>query len=123
MLGNHTFNPEGDWLRAFAIFNVNWVIGLVVVKIVGAPLRPLYAVMNRDYNAAPRVMGNRCRVITSQVTDRQMGQAEVTTKGAPLVLNVRAREGQAFQKDDEAVIIAKDKETGVYTIGTPKGKT
>lgn len=116
MLGNYYFNPEGTWGRALLVFSLNWVLGLLVVKIVGAPLRPLYAVMNRDYNAAPKVMGNQCRVITSQVTFQQMGQAEVTTKGAPLVLNVRAQEGHTFEKEDTAVIVGRDKESGVYTI-------
>ena len=120
MLGNYYLNPEGSWLRAFGIFNVNWVLGLVVIKIVGAPLRPLYAVMNRDYNAAPKVLGSSCRIITSGVTHEQMGQAEVNTKGAPLVLNVRAQENQEFKKDDTAVVVSRDKESGVYTIGPKK---
>jgi hypothetical protein len=120
MLGNYYFNPAGSWLRAFAVFNVNWVLGLVVVKLVAAPLRPLYAVMNRDFNAAPKVLGSQCRVITRQVTPNQLGQAEVATKGAPLILNVRAQENREFKKDDVAVVVNKDKETGVYTIGPMK---
>lgn len=121
MLGNYYFNPEGTWGLALLVFSINWVLGLVVVKIVGAPLRPLYAIMNRDYNAAPKVMGNQCRIITTQVTHEQMGQAEVATKGAPLVLNVRARKDHEFVKDDIAVIVAKDRESGVYTIA-PESK-
>jgi hypothetical protein len=120
MLGNYYLNPEGTWGRAVLVFSVNWVLGLLVVKIVGAPLRPLYALMNRDYNAAPKVMGNRCRVITTKVAAAHLGQAEVTTKGAPLVLNVKAQEGHEFKKDDTAVIVARDKESGVYTIGPAK---
>lgn len=116
ILGNYYFNPEGTWLRAFGIFGCNWVLSLLLVKVLASPLRPLYAVMNRDYNAAPKVMGSQCRIITTQVSAEQMGQAEVTTKGAPLVLNVRAQEDQIFKKDETAVIVAKDKESGVYTI-------
>jgi hypothetical protein len=97
ILGNYYFNPMGSWLRAFAIFNVNWV-----------------------FNAAPQVMGSQCRIITTQVTASHLGQAEVATKGAPLVLNVRAQENQEFKKDDIAVIVSKDKETGAYTIGPVK---
>jgi len=116
MLGNYYFNPEALWVRGLGILGVNFVISLCVVKGVGAPLRPLYAMFNKDYNAPKKVMGRICRVTTTEVTETKMGQVEVTTKGAPIVLNVRAQAGHRFKRDDEAVIVGKDKQDNVYLL-------
>jgi hypothetical protein len=48
-----------------------------------------------------------------------MGQAEITTKGAPIVLNVLSRQNHSFTKDDKAVIVKKNTETGIYYIVPP----
>jgi hypothetical protein len=117
MLGNYYFNnPEAEWGRGFVVLGANLVISLGVVKVVAAPLRPVYALFNKDYNAPKKVLGRIGRVSTTEVTDKKMGQVEVTTKGAPIVLNVRAQKGHQFKRDDEAVIVGKDEQASVYLI-------
>ena len=116
MLGNYYYNPEALWGRGLGILGANFVISLCVVKGVGAPLRPLYAMFSKDYNAPKKVIGRIGRVTTTEVTETKMGQVEVTTKGAPIVLNVRAQAGHEFKRDDEAVIVRKDEQASVYLI-------
>ena len=120
VLGNYYYNPESLPSRAFGILVVNVVVGLVVVKTLGAPLRPFYAMFNRDYNAPKRVMGSLCQITTTQVTSTDMGQAEVRTKGAPILLNVLSKQDHRFAKGDEAVVVGKDKESGIHYIVPPK---
>ncbi len=120
VLGNYYYNPESLPSRAFGILVVNVVVALVVVKALGAPLKPFYAMFNRDYNAPKPVMGSLCRITTTQVTPTDMGQAEVRTKGAPILLNVLSQQDHRFAKGDEAVVVGKNKESGIHYIVPPK---
>ena len=63
----------------------------------------------KDYNAPRDVKGRICKVITTQVSEK-MGQAEVPTKGAPILLNVVANGDHVFHKGDEAVVVEKNEE-------------
>lgn len=116
MLGNHYLNPEGSGAMALAIFIGNFAVSTVVLKFVALPLRRFYLILNKDYNAPADVVGSVCTIVTTRVTAQKMGQAEVATKGTPLLLNVLARDGHAFQKGQEAVVVAKDDAKGVYRI-------
>ena len=73
-------------------------------------------VYNKDYNAAKEVVGGLCYVITTEVSANKMGQAEVKTKGAPIILNVIAQGDNILKKGDEAVVLERDKTRGIYYI-------
>lgn len=115
MIANHYLNPTGSLPAAMPIFAANLFASLSVCKVIGMPLRRLFMVFDKDSNASRSVMGRICTVITTQVSDK-LGQAEMPSKGAPILLNVVAEGGNIFHKGDEAVVIGKNKETGVYTI-------
>lgn len=115
MLGNHYFNARGSFLVALPIHAVSLVSSLVICRIFAMPLKKIYDMFNKDCNAPRKVTGRICIVTTTSVSDK-MGQAEVKTKGAPIVLNVISDSKHVFHKGDEAVVVAKDKEKGTYTI-------
>ena len=71
--------------------------------------------LKKDPNAPKDVVGRICKITTTQVS-KKMGQAEVPTKGAPILLNVISDEGHVFHKGDEAVVMSKDNDKGVYVI-------
>lgn len=116
ILGNYYLNPEMRLLPALGIFICNVAISGLVVKCLALPLKPFYAMFMKDYNAPRKVLGRRCHVVTAHVTQDQMGQVEVTTKGAPIRLNVRSKDDHAFKEGDEAVVVSKDKQAGIYFI-------
>jgi hypothetical protein len=116
MLGNHWLNPEGSGAMAVAIFFGNLAVSTVVLKFVALPLRSVYFILNKDYNAPGDVVGKVCRVVTTRVTMEKMGQAEVATKGAPILLNVLAREGHVFKRGEEALVVERDVAKGTYRI-------
>jgi len=116
MLGNYYLNPSGSMLMAVPIFLGNLVVSLFVMKILVAPLRRFYAMLNRDYNAPGKILGRICKIITTQVSQKKMGQAEVPTKGAPIVLNVLSQDEHVFGKGEEAVVVEKDDVKGTYLI-------
>ena len=72
--------------------------------------------LNKDYNAPGDVIGRIGNVITTQVTKDKMGQVEVSTKGAPIILNVLSQDDHKFARGDEAVVVSKDSERGTYLI-------
>jgi hypothetical protein len=116
MLGNHYLNRDGSVAMAVAIFIGDFAVSTLVLKFVALPLRTFYLMLNKDYNAPGDVVGKVCRVVTTQVTREKMGQAEVPTKGAPILLNVLARDAHVFQKGEEAVVVARDDAKGTYRI-------
>ncbi len=72
--------------------------------------------LNRDYNAAPEMVGQLCTVI-APADEKRLGQVEVTNPhGTPLLLNVRTVLGKKVQIGQKAVIIEQDKDSGVYLV-------
>jgi protein-S-isoprenylcysteine O-methyltransferase Ste14 len=116
MLGNYYFNPGGSMLVAAPIFLGNGIASAFVMKLCAVPLRRLYTMLNKDYNAPGEVLGRICKVTTTRVTKEKMGQAEVPTKGAPIILNVLSQDDHEFTRGEEAVVVAKDSEKGTYLI-------
>jgi hypothetical protein len=115
MFGNHYFNPSSSLLLAVPVYAISLVASLFICRIFAMPLKKVYDMFNKDYNAPRKVIGRICTVVTTSVSDK-MGQAEVKTKGAPIVLNVISDGEHVFNKGDEAVIVGRDKEKGIYTI-------
>ncbi|HNS22292.1 MAG TPA: DUF1449 family protein [Sedimentisphaerales bacterium] len=116
MLGNHYLNPEGSVAMMVAVFFGDLAISTLVLRFVAFPLRKLYILLNKDYNAPSDVVGQACRVVTTQVTNEKMGQVEVSTKGAPILLNAMARDAYVFQRGESAVVVKKDGDKGIYLI-------
>ena len=115
MFGNHYFNPMNSFLVALPVYAVGLVLSLAVCRVFAMPLKKIHEMFNKDYNAPKEVTGRICIVTTTSVSEK-MGQAEVKTKGAPIVLNVVSDSDHVFHKGDEAVIVALDKEKGIYKI-------
>lgn len=116
ILGNYYLNPEGSASMAVAILCGNIAISTVVLKFVALPLRSLFLILNKDYNAPADVMGSACTVVTTEVTREKIGQAEVATKGAPILLNVLARDEHVFKRGEKAIVVEKDGAKGTYRI-------
>ncbi|MCK5000400.1 MAG: DUF1449 family protein [Anaerohalosphaera sp.] len=115
MTGNHYFNPAGSMLLGLPIFAATLFVSACVCKVTIMPMRKMFSMFEKDSNAPRKVLGRICTVVTTELTDN-LGQAEVSTKGAPILLNVMAQQGCVFHKGDEAVVIEKNNEKGVYII-------
>ncbi len=116
ILGNYYLNPDRSTSMAVAILCGNVAISTVVLKFVALPLRKLFLILNKDYNAPAEVMGSACTVVTTEVTREKIGQAEVPTQGAPILLNVLARDEHVFKRGEKAVVVERDGAKGTYRI-------
>jgi hypothetical protein len=116
MLGNYYLNPEGSGAMTMAILVGDFAVSTLVLRFVALPLRKLYTLLNKDYNAPGDVVGKTCKVVTTHVTSEKMGQVEVPTKGAPILLNALARDKHVFQKGEAAVVVKREDDKGIYLI-------
>jgi hypothetical protein len=116
VLGNYYLNPGNSMLLAAPILVGNLIVSCVLVKIAAVPMRKIFKSFETDPNATRNVMGRICKIVTTEVTNERIGQGEIQSKGAPVLLNVMAEGDHVFHKDDEALIVGQNKETGVYMI-------
>ena len=132
LLSNRYFNSStifdhGSALIALGLLVPNLIITALVTKAVTAPLKKLFAALNKEYEEHKPVVGRTCTILTSEVTDK-FGQAQIDTNGAPLVINVRTYGEAAFAKGESALIIKEDKEHNLFTVAkltstTPQQET
>lgn len=115
MAANQLLNPMGSMLIGFPIFFGNLFVSVFITKVLFMPFKNLIKSFNEDGNATKQVIGRICVVTTTLVSDK-MGQAEMSSKGAPVLLNVVAEGEHVFHKGDEAVVTGKNSVNGVYTI-------
>lgn len=115
VMGNHFFNPVNSMLAAVPVYAGSFIASLFVCKVTAMPIKKIYDMFNKDCNAPRKVIGRLCTVITSTVSEK-LGQVEVKTKGAPIILNVVSEGGHIFHKGDEALVVSQDKERGIYKI-------
>lgn len=107
-------NPEHREVLFYAVqYGVrNFAIAVVLTKILTQPLRDKFEA--GEPNVAKDMIGQRCMITTSEVTD-SFGHARYETGAAPLLLNVRTRE-EPLAKGDLALIVHYDAEENVYYV-------
>jgi hypothetical protein len=112
---DNVYHPElrESWSHAIQWTIRNFAIALVLTKLFTQPLRGKFDA--EEPNAAADLIGQTCRIVTSEVNER-FGQAEYATEGAPLKLNVRTRDAAELTKGDAAVIVDFDPEQNVYFV-------
>jgi hypothetical protein len=101
-----------SWTMIGLILLRNVVVALVITKLLTQPLVRFFA--QSEPNRPETLIGRLCVVSTSEVTET-FGQAKLETDGAPLLLNVRFKDGQ-LGKGDVAEIVDYDPHHNVYWI-------
>lgn len=90
------------------------VLSLLVTKILTMPLRAIFLRLNAEESV--QIIGKECYVRAGASHER-LGQAEVTTGGAPLLLNVKTIDvGDVVRSGDHALVIAKSEDGSYYLI-------
>ncbi|MBN1817348.1 MAG: DUF1449 family protein [Sedimentisphaerales bacterium] len=116
ILANWYLNPGGSVIVGFPIALGNVIVSVLICKVICFPLARFFAMFRKDYNAPRAVLGRIGRVITTEISTGRMGQVEVSTDGAPIVLNAVTDGSHVFHKGDEVVIVKKEETKGVYTV-------
>jgi hypothetical protein len=114
LIFNHYWN-HGSVLRGLLFLAPNLVATCLVTHLVSKPFKLLFKALNREYEQHVPIVGRTCVVTTSEA-NAQFGQAQIETKGAPLLINVRTNEDAVLKKGETGLVIKEDKAKSVYTI-------
>lgn len=114
LIGNHYFS-QGSALISLALLIPNFIFAAVLTRYLTKPLKPLFNMLTRDYDEKIEIVGSRCTVISSTASATG-GQAEVTTSGAPVLLNVRTIDDSVMPRGTIAVVAREDAERGIHFI-------
>jgi hypothetical protein len=114
MTVNHYLNNHSV-LRALLFLGPILVISAVITRYATMPLKRIFALLNREQDEYKSLIGQSCIVTTSEIT-RDFGQAQIETRGAPLLINVRAAEEEPLRKGETALVVREDKQKNVYYV-------
>lgn len=119
LLGNYFFNGEpGDrsLLRAALLLFPNLAVSLVVTRIVAAPFRKLFSMMEESATEVEEVL-QRQGVVASRQVDERYGQVEVGTAAVPLLVNARVAPGEpAIDKGALVLIVSAAPDHSFYYV-------
>lgn len=117
MLANYYLNPSHvEWL-GFTIFVIAFFASVILVKLVTAPLAPVFRKIKKLEKAEPAIGGTA--TVVSKEVDAKYGQCEQKrTAGAPAILNCMTTENSPIPRGKEVAVVSYDKDKGVYTVRT-----
>ncbi len=104
-----------SYLLAIGFLGVNFLISVVITRYVTLPLKPLFRMLNKEFDEKVEIIGKHCRIVTSEATP-DFGQAEIATGGVPLLIHVRTMNDAVLQRGDVAVIVREDQDRRVFFI-------
>ena len=115
----NAFWTGGSNTLAAVFLAANFVASAFVTRYVTLPLKPLFRLLNKQYDESVKIVGKACRITTSEATP-DFGQAEITTYGAPIVINVRTLNDAVLARGELAVVVREDEERRIFFItGNP----
>jgi len=114
---NFYFNSGESGLIALGLFVGNFILSVLLVKLVTQPLRPMFRSIKNDKEHQEPLIGST-GFVKSRVLDGHFGQCEVIRpKGAPALLNCRLADGEeAMVRGEEVLVIGHDDETRKFII-------
>lgn len=114
LIANHYFNT-GSLVLAAAFLMPNLLVSIIVTRYATKPFKAFFKALNSDHDAPKPVVGSTCTVVTSEANEH-FGQAEIATKGAPLLIHVRTADNTVLKKGETGLVIRADNEKNIYTI-------
>ncbi|MBE6089089.1 MAG: DUF1449 family protein [Clostridium beijerinckii] len=92
------------------------IISLLITKMITKPLKKLFKKDYEDGIAQEGVIGQLVTMV-STIKDGRLGQGEIKTEGASILINVKAeKEEENFYKNEVAYVYRKDDEKNIYYI-------
>ncbi|NCC50156.1 MAG: DUF1449 family protein [Spartobacteria bacterium] len=115
IVANYYLNPMRSVLLSFAIFVPNVIISIHMAKFFTMPLVKVFKSLNEGAEDPGRDLSGKVCVVKTSEANGTFGQAEIKTKGVPVLVNVRTDNGEVLKKGTEAVVVEKA-DKGVYII-------
>lgn len=114
MVINHYWTDHSG-LLAFAALIPNLIASALVTRYITWPLRPLFRLVKAQEAEPKSLVGLAARIITSTATET-FGQAEIETRGSPILVMVRTESGVILPRGTTVVIFKEDTERDFYHV-------
>lgn len=118
MLANYYLNGTADHRSttiALGLLMPNFLLSALLTRFVTAPIAAVFKNFTESATESESAIGRQGRIVSMQVT-AAYGQVEITTSGAPLLINARIPEGAAPLDKGTPVVISESLPTGTYLI-------
>lgn len=121
---NYYLNPGQNGLVAFGLLTGNFILSVILVKLVTQPLRPVFRSIKNDKEHQEPLVGS-AGTVKSRILDRDFGQCEVPRpKGSPALLNCRLVDGEKpLERGEEILVIGYDDSIRKYIIKPLKSQS
>lgn len=114
LLANFFMNNTSMNVAAWMFFP-NMLVSFILAKLLSAPFGFFFRKFGSEHSKHENLIGKVCVIRTSRA-DTGFGQAEIPTKGAPLLLDVRTNEGISLKQGQKGLIIFHDENKDFYLI-------
>lgn len=113
---NQYWNPDATAFRALLLLVPNFLVSLVVTKILTIPIARLFTAMANADSEGEEILGRTGNVISMEANETY-GQIEIPAKGAPLLVNVRCQPGApALKKGTPVKVTSAGPDNKFYYI-------
>lgn len=124
--GNYYFNGEPGYRslgKSALLLLPNIILSYALTQIVLWPLRKFFAAMYQRNSTEEKLTGQVGIVISAQV-DQHYGQVEISTLGAPILVNARVTSSApALEKGTSVLILEQSQDGNFYFVQTPNTST
>lgn len=119
LASNFHFNPDQKPWLALVFLLPNFILSVLLVKVITQPLRPMFRSITVDQEHHEPLIGSGGHV-KSRVLDETFGQCEVARpNGAPALLNCRLSEGaEPLVRGKEILVIGYDEDSRKFIVKT-----
>ncbi len=114
MVATRLLGDAGSVVAAMLVVPVIFA-GLMATKALVMPFAPFLKKVFDQSSDKVEIIGKTCVVYSLKATESH-GQAEFTMDGAPLLLNVKTKQGETLKRGEEAIVYGHDKENNIYLI-------
>ena len=114
VMTNHYLDIE-SFLGGLLVFVPVFFVSLFMAKLLTFPFVKLFEHMEKEDGESNSAIGKIC-VVSTLITDKKIGQAEVATTGSPILLNVITVSGHQLKSGDTALVIEFLKERNLYLV-------
>lgn len=90
------------------------IVAYLLTMITLSPFRKFFKELKSAEKDTP-IENKLCKLVTNLEPGR-IGQASITTAGAPILINVRSSDGAPMKIGDDAVVVVKDEKSDIYEI-------
>lgn len=119
MLGNYYFNGVAgnrSGITATLLLFPNLMVSFILTRIVIIPLDRFFTALQQTATENEVIIGRQARVVSARV-DERYGQVEITTNGAPVLVNARIMTGHTpVTKGTQVTITSNTPDSSFYFV-------